>query len=68
VRSFCPHCGAHLFYEGNGEPGQVDIVVACLDEPDMISPAVNIYVQSRLRFMKGFDADLPSFETSSSRS
>jgi hypothetical protein len=66
VRSFCPHCGAQLLYEGIEEPGKVDIVVACLDNPDLITPERNIYVRSRLKFMKGFDADLPSFQASSS--
>lgn len=67
VRSFCPHCGAQLFYEGTEEPGKIDIVVACLDSPDLITPERNIYIRSRLGFMKGFDADLPSFEAFPSR-
>lgn len=64
VRSFCPHCSAQMFYEGTEEPGKIDIVVACLDTPDLITPERNIFVRSRLGFMKGFDAELPSFEAS----
>jgi hypothetical protein len=68
LRSFCPHCGALLFFESD-EPGRlptsIDIAVACLDEPDRIKPEVNIFVPSRPKFMKGFDAELPSYDRNS---
>jgi hypothetical protein len=68
LRSFCPHCGALLFFESD-EPGHlptsIDIAVACLDEPDRIKPEVNIFVPSRPKFMKGFDAELPSYDRNS---
>ena len=64
VRSFCPHCGCLLFYESDYHKERMDIVVACLDEPDLISPTFNIFVSTRPRFMKGFDAELPSYEES----
>jgi len=59
-RDFCPRCGALLFWRGEREPDRMDIAVACLDEPDAIKPAFNVFVRSRLAFMKGFDADLPA--------
>jgi hypothetical protein len=68
LRSFCPHCGALLFFESDRpdhRQATIDIAVACLDEPDRIVPEVNIFVPSRPRFMKGFDKDLPSYDGNS---
>lgn len=60
LRQFCPRCGAQLFWFGTRQPDRMDIALACLDEPDTVSPTVNIFIRSRLRLMRGFDGALPS--------
>ena len=37
----------------------IDIAVATLDDPDLVRPTRNIWVGSRLGFVRGFDATLP---------
>ncbi len=37
----------------------IDVAVATLDDPDRVRPTRNIWVGSRLAFLRGFDATLP---------
>ena len=38
VRSFCGLCGTSLLYESDAQPGEVDITLASLDQPNVVPP------------------------------
>lgn len=61
-RHFCPTCGTALFYT-NAEifPGQVDVQIATLDDPDTIEPAAQIQVAERIGWMTRL-SEMPEFE------
>jgi hypothetical protein len=55
-RHFCPACGTALFY--NNEvvfPGQVDVQIATLDDPDAIVPDVQIQRAERIGWIDRLD-------------
>ena len=62
TREFCPTCGCLLFFRTDRRPMHLDIVAACLDDPALVTPRVNIYTRSRIGFMREFDHELPSHE------
>ena len=61
-RHFCPQCGTALFYTNAVIfPGQIDVQIATLDNPDEISPTVQIQVAERIGWMERLD-EIPDFE------
>ncbi len=44
-RAFCGHCGTPLTYRHQEAPGEIDITVGSLDEPDRVAPAAHIWMQ-----------------------
>ena len=61
-RHFCANCGTALFYTNEAIfPGQTDVQIATLDDPDAIQPQVQIQVAERIGWMKDAHA-LPEFE------
>lgn len=58
TRTFCPACGTSLTFDLDGDV-MIDVTVASLDDPDAAPPDRNIWTESRLRLMKGFDRELP---------
>ncbi|MGX1100397.1 GFA family protein [Amorphus sp. MBR-141] len=58
TRTFCPACGTSLTFALDGDAA-IDVTVATLDDPDAAPADRNIWTESRLRLMKGFDRDLP---------
>ena len=61
-RHFCPACGTSLFYTSEQIfPGQIDVQIATLDDPDAIPPQVQIQVADRIGWMERAH-DLPQFE------
>jgi hypothetical protein len=44
-RAFCARCGTQLTYRHQSWPGEVDVTVGSLDEPDRIAPAAHIWMQ-----------------------
>lgn len=61
VRHFCPTCGTGLYYMNEAAlPGLVDIQVASLDTPDVLTPQAHIQVAERVDWMKDIAA-LPEF-------
>jgi hypothetical protein len=61
-RHFCPACGTSLFYTNDVVfPGQVDVQVCTLDDPDAIAPSAQIQVAERIGWMERAH-DLPAFE------
>ena len=47
-RSFCPRCGTSLTYGSDRYPGEMDIALATLDDPEALPPADNTQIGSRL--------------------
>ena len=61
-RHFCPACGTSLFYTSEQVfPGQIDVQIATLDDPDAIPPQVQIQVTERIGWMERAH-ELPQFE------
>jgi hypothetical protein len=61
-RHFCPQCGTALFYTNDVIfPGQVDVQIATLDDPDAITPDAQIQIADRIGWMERLD-QLPTFE------
>jgi hypothetical protein len=61
MRNFCPTCGTGLYFT-NGEvlPGIVDIQLATLDDPDALSPQIQVQVADRIGWMEQAHS-LPEF-------
>ena len=62
MRSFCPTCGTGLYFT-NAEvlPGIVDVQMVTLDDPDALTPRVQIQVADRIGWMATAHA-LPEFQ------
>jgi hypothetical protein len=61
-RHFCPNCGTALFYTNDVVfPGQIDVQIATLDNPDEISPDIQIQTAERIGWMEGIER-MPEFE------
>ncbi len=61
-RHFCGTCGSGLFYTSETVfPGQIDVQIATLDDPDAYPATAHIQVADDPAWMAGVDA-LPRFE------
>jgi hypothetical protein len=61
-RLFCGACGTGLFYTNDAVfPGQIDVQIATLDDPEAIPPQVQIQVAERIGWMARAH-ELPQFE------
>lgn len=61
-RHFCDNCGTGLFYTNDAIfPGQIDVQVATLDDPDLIPAQAQIQTAERIGWMEKL-AELPTFE------
>ena len=62
TRHFCGRCGTGLFYR-NAQifPGQVDVQLATLDEPDAVPVRAQIQTAERIGWMGRLD-EMPEFE------
>ncbi len=62
ARQFCGTCGTPLFFVNEEAlPGLVDIQSVTLDDPDAVTPQVQIQTAERRKWMEGL-ADMPQFE------
>jgi hypothetical protein len=50
-RGFCAECGTPLTYRGLGSE-RISVTLGSLDDPDAVEPAVQLGVESRLRWLK----------------
>ena len=51
-RHFCPKCGSGLFYTSEVIfPGQIDVQLATLDDPNAVVPTVQIQLADRIGWM-----------------
>jgi hypothetical protein len=51
VRGFCGHCGTQLTFQHDDTPGEVDITMCTLDDPNVLTPEDHIFTRSRLRWV-----------------
>jgi hypothetical protein len=49
VRQFCLGCGTQLTFQFNATPGEIDVTLCSLDDPDRLTPEDHIHTRSRLR-------------------
>jgi hypothetical protein len=61
-RHFCPQCGTSLFYTSEAVfPGQVDVQIATLHDPDSIVPSMQIQLAERIAWVDTLDS-IPKFD------
>lgn len=60
-KHFCPDCGSQLFGKNSNRANMVSLRAGVLDQTDLIKPAVNVYVSSKIPSTP-IDPDLKSFE------
>jgi len=61
-RLFCPKCGTGLFYTNAANfPGQIDVQIATLDDPDALPPTAQIQVADRIGWVERLN-EMTQFE------
>ncbi len=61
-RHFCGNCGTGLFFTNDVIfPGQIDVQIATLDDPDLIPVQAQIQIADRIGWMATLE-NLPAFE------
>jgi hypothetical protein len=60
-KHFCPNCGSQMFGKNSNRPGMISIRAGILDQTDVVKPAVNVYMQSRIASTP-IDPNLKAFE------
>lgn len=60
-KHFCGTCGTPIFNLLNKYPGRCMVQVGSFDQPSLVAPAVNVFCESMLPWVKGI-ADLKCFE------
>ncbi|PWF45099.1 GFA family protein [Massilia glaciei] len=63
TRTFCAACGTQLTFIDDATPGEVDVTIGSLDEPDLIAPADHTFTRGKLAWVRLAD-DLPQFQAS----
>ncbi|HKI99083.1 MAG TPA: GFA family protein [bacterium] len=62
-RGFCNRCGGALTFRWQDRPGEIDVTVGSLDEPQRFAPGHHIYDADRLPWLTIAD-DLPRYPAS----
>jgi hypothetical protein len=60
TRSFCPKCGTPLTFRSDRSPGEVDVTICSLDEPEEARPKDHTWSGSKLSWVELADR-LPRF-------
>lgn len=60
-KHFCPNCGSQLFGRNSNRAQMISVRAGCLDETDMVKPAVNVYLSSKIESTP-VDPELKGFE------
>jgi len=47
-RGFCARCGTSLTYRHEAHPAEIDVTLATLDDPTLLTPAMHVWVKDRL--------------------
>ena len=48
TKHFCPNCGSQLFGENSAREGMIGIRAGTIDQTDLVQPARNVYVSSKI--------------------
>jgi hypothetical protein len=64
-RWFCPSCGTPLTFVGPGDPTQVDVMLASLDDPAAFPPGCHAWTMSRVPWLEIAD-ELPRYASTRS--
>jgi hypothetical protein len=48
ARTFCPTCGTQLTFVDDATPGDTDVTMCSLDEPNRVAPLDHTYTDSKL--------------------
>ncbi len=48
IRKFCSNCGTTLSWEGDKQPGRIDVTIGSLDDPEQFVPTRAVYRKHRL--------------------
>lgn len=51
-RWFCDRCGTPIAFRSSKRPGKVDITVCSLDEPEWFSSIEDVYVETKLAWVR----------------
>jgi len=51
TRSFCPHCGTPLAFEGARWPGEIHLFVATFDTPEALTPKAHVNTIEQLAWI-----------------
>lgn len=62
LRVFCTACGSPLWYEPAGLPQYRGIPLGAIDEGDVATPEMHVWIKSKVAWESIFD-DLPQHET-----
>lgn len=65
TRSFCPTCGTQLTFVDDATPGETDITIGSLDDPDSVAPHDHTFTSGKLAWLKLADG-LPAYRRSRS--
>ncbi len=66
-RTFCAHCGSPLTFQFLATPGEIDVNVCTMDEPERFPPQRHIWMRRRLPWVKLSDG-LPQHSEESAAS
>lgn len=58
VRGFCAACGSALTWEGDANPGHIDVTVGTLDQPERVAPREHLWTEGAVPWLRIAD-DLP---------
>ena len=61
-RTFCARCGTPLTFQLHATPGQIDVTLCSLDDPDRLAPEDHTFTRSRLHCIVLADG-LPQYAT-----
>ncbi len=59
-KHFCPDCGSQLFGKNSNRPNTVSLRAGVIDQTDLVKPAVNVYLSSRIASTP-IDPDITGF-------
>jgi hypothetical protein len=60
TRGFCGTCGTPLLWDGDAEPGRIDVTAGSLDRPEAIAPRDHLWTESAVPWLHVAD-DLPRY-------
>lgn len=60
TRGHCADCGTSVTYMNTDRPGDIDVAVVCLEDPDAVTPQAHIWVDNKASWLEISD-ELPQY-------